>query len=93
VICNDQEDEMKKSAMFLLTACMGLATVSAPALAQNGGHMMGNDQGQGTMGNGGHMMGNDQDQATMGNGGHMMGNDQGQGTMGNDHNMSGQDGQ
>jgi hypothetical protein len=43
--------------MTRLSAVLFAATL-APALAQNGGHMMGNDHGQGTMGNGGHMMGN-----------------------------------
>jgi hypothetical protein len=100
---NGNEDTMRKSGTFLLAVCMGLVTVAAPALAQNGGHMMGddnqgmmgNDGGQGTMGNGGHMMTDDgHDQGTMGNDGHMMGDDShDQGTMGNDHNMSGQDGQ
>ena len=60
-----------------------LAITAAPALAQNGGHMMG-DHNQG-------MMGNDHGQGTMGNDGHMMGD--GNNTMGNGHNMSGHDGQ
>jgi len=100
---------MRKSGTFLLAVCIGLATASAPAVAQNGGHMMG-DHNQGMMGDNDHsqgMMGDDHGQGTMGNGGHMMGDDHGQGTMGNgghmtddgnnmmgnDHNMSGHDGQ
>jgi hypothetical protein len=108
-IANLEEDAMRKSGTFLLAVGMALATVSAPALAQNGGHMMG-DHDQGMMGDNNHgqgMMGDD-GQGTMGNNGHMMGDDDhGQGTMGNGghmmgddnnmmgngHNMSGHDGQ
>jgi hypothetical protein len=42
---------------------MGLVTVAAPALAQNGGHMMGDDNRG--------MMGNDGGQGTTGNGDHV----------------------
>ncbi len=86
---------MTRLRALLLAAT--LAIVSAPALAQNDQHMMGNDHGQGMTGDDDHGQGTmgDHGQGMMGDDNHGEGTmgDHDQGMMGNDHGMSGHDGQ